>query len=346
MAALIALDGATLGAGRTLRAALTLSAVSGQAFEMQKIRAGDARPGLRPEQTAVVRAAALCCQARLSGAFDGSPDLRFEPGTPAAGEYHFELPGAASAALVLQAVLPILAAAQSRSLVDVVGGTHVPGAPVFEFLARHWLPTVARLGLRAACRLERAGFRPSGEGRMRATAESWTRPASLDLTRRGALIALRGVSVSARVRGEVAQRQREACARRLWEERRLEVEWDAVEAKSARPGSYLYVEALFEHSRAAFAHLGQRGLGPEGLGERVARRLLLFLEEQADAAVDAHLAEQLVVPLALARGGGALTTPEVGPGLERVAAVVAAFGGRVRVDGRAGGPGRIEVDAC
>lgn len=346
MSVLIALDGTTLGGGRTLRAALTLSAVSGKGFELTKIRAGDPRAGLRAEETAVVRAAALCCQARVSGAFDGSPDLRFEPGSPAAGDYHFELPGAASATVVLQAVLPILAAAQARSRIDVVGGTHVPEAPTFEFLARHWLAAVARLGLRAGCRLERAGFQPAGEGELSATAESWVRPASpLDLTRRGALLALRGVSVSARVRGEVALRQREACSRRLWEERRLEVEWENVEAKSARPGSYLYVEAVFEHSRAAFTHLGQRGLGPEGLGERVARRLLLFLEEQAEAAQDAHLAEQLVVPLALTRGGS-LTTPEVGAGLERLAAVVAAFGGGVRVDGRVGGPGRVEVDAC
>lgn len=346
MPALIALDGAALGGGRALRAALTLAAASGRGFELQKIHAGELRPGLRPDETAVVRAAALCCGAHVGGVFDGSPDLRFEPGPPAAGDYHFELPGAASATVVLQAVLPVLAAAQARSRVDVVGGTHVPGAPPFEFLARHWLATVARLGLRAECRLERAGFHPSGEGELRATAESWARPsAPLDLTRRGTLVALRGVSVGTRVRGDAARRQREACARRLWEERRLEVEWDESEIRSARPGSYLYVEALFEHSRAAFSHLGQRGLSPEQLGERVARRLLLFLEEQADAAVDAHLAEQLVVPLALSRGG-TLTTPELGTGIQRIAAVLAAFGGSLRVDGRVGGPGRIEVDAC
>lgn len=345
MSGLIELDGVALGEGRALRAALTLSAVSGQGFELHKIRAEALRPGLRPEDTAVVRAAALCCEAHLSGAFDGSPDLRFEPGVPAAGQYHFELPGASPATVVLQAVLPILAAAGARGTVEVVGGTHVPGAPFFEHLTRHWLSLVARLGLQAACRLERIGFQGTGEGVLCGSAERWERPAALDLVQRGALVALRGVSVSTRARDDAAERQREACARRLWEERRLEVEWDGVEARSSRPGSYLYLEALCANGRAAFAQLGRRGLAPDALGERVARRVLGFLEG-SDAAVDAHLAEQLVVPLALARGGGRLTTPEIGPGLARLAAVVAAFGGAVRVDGRVGGPGLIEVAAC
>lgn len=344
MSALIAIDGSQLG-GSALRAALTLAAVRGQGFELQKIRAEELRPGLRPADTAVVRAVGLCCQARVSGAFDGSPDVRFEPGAPAAGDYHFELPGAASAALVLQAVLPVLAVTGEHSRMGVVGGTHVPDAPSFEYLARHWLPTVARLGLCAACRLERIGFRPAGEGELYATSDAWTRPRSLDLTQRGALVALRGVSVSTRVRDDVARRQREACVRWLWEARRLEIEWQEVEAKSSRPGSYLYVEALCEQGRAAFTHLGQRGLDPETLGERVARRLLAFLESD-EAAVDAHLAEQLVVPLALAGGGGRVTTPELGPGLAPLGAVLAAFGYVLRVEGRVGGPGLIEVAAC
>ncbi len=346
MSTLIELDGTVHGGGQALRGALTLAGVTGQGFLLHKVRAGQAQPGLRPDQTAEVRAAAMCCEARVSGVFDGSPELRFEPSAPAAGEYHFELPGAASAPLVLQLVVPILAAAEGRSRVEIVGGTHVPHAPPHELVAGPWLAALARLGLRASASLGRVGFQPLGAGQIGAEVDGWTRPSALDLARRGGLRALRGVSADARIKGDVARRQRDSCARKLWEQRRLEVAWAGVDARAESPGSYLYLEAEFEHTRAAFVHLGQRGLSPESLGERIARRLLRFLDHDDAPAVDAHLAEQLVLPLALARGGGRITTPEVSARLEGACELVRLFGLRARVQGRRGGPGLVEVDAC
>lgn len=346
MAALIELDGTVHGGGQALRTALTLAGVTGRGFQLHKVRAGQTQPGLRPDQTAEVRAAALCCEARVAGVFDGSPELRFEPAAPAAGEYHFELPGAASAPLVFQMVAPILAAADAASRVAIVGGTHVPHAPPYEAVAGPWLATLARLGLRAQATLGRVGFHPGGGGRVEGRIEGWTRPAALDLTRRGELVALRGVSADARVKGEVARRQREACARKLWEQRRLEVAWQDVDARAESPGSYVYLELEFEHARASLVHLGQRGLSAEALGERSARRLLRFLDHDDAPAVDAHLAEQLVVPMALAQGGGRITTPEVSARLEATAELLRAFGLRAQVRGRRGGPGAVEVEAC
>ncbi len=346
MSALIELDGIALGGGHALRSALALAGASGRAFHLHKVRADQAQPGLRPDQTAAVRAAAMCCQARVSGVFDGSPELRFEPGAPAPGEYHFELPGAASAPLVFEMVAPILAAAGAASRVEIVGGTHVPHAPPYEAVAGPWLDTLARVGLQAKASLARVGFHPRGGGRMLAEVTGWTRPGALDLTTRGALLGLRGVSADARVKGDAAERQRLACARSLWEQRRLEVSWESVDARAESPGSYVYLEARFEGSQASLAQLGQRGQSPETFGERMARRLLRLLEHDDAPAVDASLAERLLVPLALARGGACLTTVEVSARLERTCELLRLFGWSVRVHGRRGGPGRVELDAC
>src|SRR5262245_38253094 len=139
MSRLISIEGdAGFAGGQALRAALTLSAATGQGFEVLRIRATETRPGLTPEQAAAVRAAALCSGARVGGAFDGSPDLRFEPAAVSAGEFRFELPGAASAPLAMQTVLPILACAGEPSAVTLTGGTHVPGGPVAEWTMLHW----------------------------------------------------------------------------------------------------------------------------------------------------------------------------------------------------------------
>ncbi len=101
---------------------------------------------------------------------------------------------------------------------------------------------------------------------------------------------------------------------------------------------------MFEHSRAAFGFLGERGVRAEVLGDRAARTLLAFLE--TDAAVDPHLADQLAVPLAISGGGGRVSTNVVTAHLETVAAVVTQFGIGARTWGRRGGPGGLEVDAC
>jgi RNA 3'-terminal phosphate cyclase (ATP) len=341
--ALIPIDGSQgEGGGQILRTALALSMVTRQGFEITRIRAQRPRPGLRPQHLAAVRAAALACEARVGGAFDGSPDLRFEPGALAPGDFRFEIATAGAATLVLQTVLAPLARATEPSRIVVTGGTHVPASPSFHYLARHWSPVVARLGFRFALQLEKAGFYPPGGGEVRAEVQpSLAAAEPFVLEERGALLAVRGVSGAARVKGDVAERQKAAAAARLWEERRLESSWDVVELKAESPGSFLHLEAEFEAGRAAFAMLGQRGIRAEVLGDRAARTLLRFLE--GEGAVDPHLADQLAVPMALSRGGR-VSTSEVTNHLQTVAAVLSQFGIPASTWGRLGGPGGLEVD--
>jgi len=115
-----------------------------------------------------------------------------------------------------------------------------------------------------------------------------------------------------------------------------------VDVPASSPGSFLLLEVVFEESRAAFGFLGQRGLRAEIIGDRAARTLIKFLE--GEGAVDPHLADQLAVPLALAGGGGRVTTTEVTRHLETVAGVVSRFGIPARTWGRRGGPGGLEVE--
>jgi RNA 3'-terminal phosphate cyclase (ATP) len=332
--------------GQALRAALTLSAVTGQGFVMTRIRANRTRSGLAPQHVVTVRAAALACSARVGGLFEGSPDLRFEPGLVSPGEFRFEVGTAGATSFVLQTLLPVLATGPAASHIFVTGGTHVPVAPSFHYVAEHWAAVVGRLGLRTEHRLLTAGFHPKGGGEVRSGVTPWTRPAAaLVLDERGPLLGLRGTSGAGRVKGAPAARVRDAVAGRLWEDRRLEAEWTVLDLQAAGPGSFLLLEAVFKNGRAAFPYLGERGLRPEVLGDRAARRLLKFLES-SEGAVDPLLADQLVVPLALGGGGGRITTPEVTRHLETVVAVAVAFGFSAATFGRSGGPGGVEVARC
>lgn len=338
----LAIDGGRgEGGGQLLRAALALSAVTGQGFEMTRIRAGRTRPGLRPQHLDAIRAVAMACDAKVNGAFDGSPDLRFEPGRIGHGDFRLEIATSGAASLVAQTLLTPLATAGAASTLAVTGGTHVPGSPSFEYLARHWAAAVGLLGLQARLDLVKAGFHPPGGGELRARVEPWKRPARLVLKDRGALLAIRGVSGEGRGKIEIAERQSQAAQARLWEERRIEAEWVVETVPSASPGSFLYLEAVYEKGRGAFAFLGERGVRAERLGDRAARRLLRFLEEEG--AVDGNLADQLAVPFAVCGGGGEVSTCEVTKHLETVAEVIRLFGIEARTWGRLGGPGGIEV---
>jgi RNA 3'-terminal phosphate cyclase (ATP) len=343
VAPLISIDGSQgEGGGQVLRTALALSAVTGQGFEITKIRARRAQPGLRPQHLAAVRAAAMVCEAKVGGAFDGSPDLRFEPGSLRSGDFRFEIATAGAATLVLQTIVAPLATTTDLSRVSVTGGTHVPASPSYHYLARHWAAAVAGMGLRPGFELVRAGFYPPGGGEIRAEVPSWPRPAGLTLESRGALVEVVGTSGTGKIKGDVAARQADAARERLWEARRIESRWVVVEMPAASPGSFLLLEAVFEQSRAAFGFLGEKGLRAEVLGDRAARSLLRFLD--GEGAVDPHLADQLAVPLAIGRVGGRVTTSEVTGHLETVAAVLSRFGIGARTWGRHGGPGGLEVD--
>ena len=343
MTKLIAIDGAMgEGGGQILRTALALSAATGQGFEISRIRAGRRHPGLRPQHVAAARAAALVCGARVGGVFEGSPDMRFEPGAVGAGEFRFEIATAGALTLVLQTVVAPLATAGEASRLQVTGGTHVPASPSFHYLAQHWAAAVRPLGLEARFTLERAGFYPRGGGQASAVVEPWRpRGEPLVLEERGALVELRGTSGAARIKNEVASRQRRAAEALLWESRRLTSTWQELDLSAASPGSFVMLEAVFENGRAAFSFLGQRGVRAEVLGERAARATLRFLE--GEGAVDPHLADQLALPLAVAGCGGRVTTSEVTQHLETVAAVLRLFGVGAEVRGRRGGPGGLEI---
>jgi RNA 3'-terminal phosphate cyclase (ATP) len=344
MSRFLQIDGARgEGGGQILRTALALSTVTGQPFEITRIRANRTVPGLRPQHLAAVRAAALVSGARVGGAFDGSPDMRFEPGVLRPGDFRFEIATAGALTLVLQTVLaPLARAGGAPSRVAVTGGTHVPASPSYHYLANHWAAVVERIGLRVRPRLERAGFYPRGGGAATVEVLPWEGAAApLVLEERGALLSVRGTAGMARLKTDVASAMRRAAQERLWEARRLETVWEEATVPAASPGSFLLLEAVFEQGRAAFGFLGQKGVRPEVLGDRAARTLLKFLG--GEGAVDPHLADQLAVPLALGGKGGRVTTTEVSLHLETVAEIVSAFGVPARTWGRRGGPGGLEV---
>jgi RNA 3'-terminal phosphate cyclase (ATP) len=293
------------GGGQILRTALALSAVTGTPFQIEKIRAGRSRPGLMRQHVTAARAAAEICGGRLEGGDPGSMTLRFEPGRPRGGAYRFAVGTAGSATLVLQTVLPALLLAEEPSQLVLEGGTHNPAAPPFDFLARTFLPQLAKMGARVTATLEKPGFYPAGGGRFTIAIE----PAHLAPLRLLARGELRGSSAEAVVAGgvsrRVAERELASVARVLaWERAAMRC---TTLGDAHGPGNVVMIVLESEHVTEVVTGFGERGVSAEQVGERVAKEAARYLA--CDAPVGEHLADQLLLPLAIA-GGGSFRTLE------------------------------------
>jgi RNA 3'-terminal phosphate cyclase (ATP) len=152
------------GGGQILRTAAALAVALGKPVRVRKVRAGRSRPGLRPQHVTALRAAAAICGGELRGADENSTEIELSPGEILPGEYTFDIGTAGSASLVLQTLLPPLLLAQGDSRVTVVGGTHNPFAPPFEFLRDVIGPLLSSIGATLFFEMERAGFYPAGGG--------------------------------------------------------------------------------------------------------------------------------------------------------------------------------------
>jgi RNA 3'-terminal phosphate cyclase (ATP) len=303
---MVTLDGsAGEGGGQILRTALGLSLVTGIPFTIDRIRAGREKPGLLRQHLTAVQAAAEVGKAEVRGAALGSRTLTFRPGTVTPGAYAFSVGSAGSATLVFQTVLPALLTAAGASTLSFEGGTHNAWAPPYDFLEKAFLPLLERMGARISVRLERRGFYPAGGGRFTVRIEPCTRLERLDLPERGKLRARRGTAIVASLSPGIAHRELKVLERVLSIDRTC---LKAVEdATSAGPGNVVHVEVESEQVTELFTGFGEKRVSAEMVGQRLAEEVGAYLE--SGAPVGEYLADQLLIPLALAGGGSFVSTP-------------------------------------
>jgi RNA 3'-terminal phosphate cyclase (ATP) len=302
------------GGGQILRTSLTLAVVTGKPLKVVNIRAGRKNPGLGAQHLTAVLAAAAVCDAHLEGAHLGSQTLTFIPRSPPqAGSYSWDVSAArkggsaGSTSLILQAVLLPLALAEEGSKVTIKGGTHVPWSPPYHFLERVYLPTLARLGVEARVDIEEWGWYPLGRGRIKAhIKEATLKP--IDLSERGEFLRLFGLSALSNLPKHIAQRQKERALEVLRREG-FEADIRIEEGKSSGRGTAVFLWAEFENGVAGFTALGEPGKPAEKVAEEACQAFLEYY--YSEAALDKHLADQLILPLALAGGHSTFTTCQI-----------------------------------
>lgn len=313
----LVLDGsAGEGGGQILRTSLTLSMLTGRPFAIDRIRGKRKKGGLLRQHLTCVNAAAAICGAKVEGATLGSPKLTFRPGALRGVEKSFDIGSAGSVALVLQTIALPLAFADGPSTITIRGGTHAAWAPIVPFLEHAWLPRVRAMGAELAIELRKTGFYPAGGGEivLHVAPTSATRDpdgrllhgpslAPLHLTAPRGALTLEADAIVSDVPESVARRELSALAEQLDDER---IVLRSATVRSVGPGNALWLVARDEDGNTnVFSALGERGVSAEDVAREVAQRFVAW--RASGAAVEEHLTDQLLVPIALA-GEGRFTT--------------------------------------
>jgi len=324
------------GGGQILRTSLSLSALLGVPVRVQGIRAGRPKPGLRPQHLTAVRALARVTAAEVTGAELDSQELTFRPRASQAGDYLFDVAektgSAGSVTLIAQALIPPLLRAAGPATLTLRGGTHVPWSPPAHYLAHVFLPALALLGAEVTMTLKRWGWYPRGGGELRLEVNPAPALAGVDWRGPPPAAAFQAISAASRLPEHVMRRQAARLKARLGESLAVA----EIEAGGLDPGSFVFLWG----PRAGFDALGARGKPAEKVADEVADAFLRF--QQSRAALDRHLADQVVLYLAQARGPSRLTTEEVTSHLLTNVWVMEQFlGPTFRVRGNLGEPGEI-----
>lgn len=287
------------GGGQLLRSSLSLAMITGRPFRMTNIRGKRPKPGLMRQHLTCVKAAAEVCDACVDGAELGSVELVFRPGKVAGGDYSFAIGSGGSTTLVLQTLLPALLHAEAASTLRIEGGTHNPMAPPFDFIEQCYLPVIQSLGAKAEVKLERHGFMQVGGGIISAEVQPIKKWKKLKLTERGALHESFGRVLHAHLHRDIAEREIVTATQLLeWPVGHIDLRYAN---DSTGPGNAILLGARFENVCEISTGIAQQGRSAEAVATGAAKGLRSYLASQAPVGV--HLADQLLLPMALAGGG-------------------------------------------
>ena len=332
------------GGGQVLRTSLSLAALTGRSFRIKNIRANRSRPGLRPQHLTAVRAVAALCDADLAGDELDSTTVTFRPGSrPRGGEYAIDVTAASQAGrsagavtLILQAVLWPLLFAGEKSQITIRGGTFVPFSPPYHYLAEVARPAFERLGASFTTDLQSWGWMAAGGGEIAVAIEPVAGLQSVRFepvgeTKVGGIAAV--TNLPSHIPHRMARR-----AHNLLSEAGLAPSVQPLRERGQGPGAGIVLWL----DQAGFSSLGRKGLPADKVAEAAVAELLAFVDN--GAAVDHHLADQLLAPMALAHGKSSFTTDNLTRHTMTNANLLRQWlNVSITVDGVIGKPGRVWV---
>ncbi|MBY0572199.1 MAG: RNA 3'-phosphate cyclase, partial [Undibacterium sp.] len=278
------------------------------------------KPGLMRQHLVAVQAAAQICHGEIASATVGAQTLEFRPGKIQSGAYQFAIGTAGSCTLVLQTLIPALLYADGASTIHITGGTHNMMAPPAHFLQRSYARVLADMGATLEIELKRFGFYPAGGGEIFTRIRPCTKLNAIKLMESGARIAGYAESFIAGIPVSVANRELESVGAGMgWNETQLFVRGLS---NDQGPGNALLMTLEQQNVINVFSEFGEKMVRSETVARNLLAQVRRFMI--SGATVGENLADQIMLPFALA-GGGRFTTNTVTQHAQTNAKVIAQF---------------------
>lgn len=291
------------GGGQVLRSSLSLSMFLEQPFRIKNIRAGREKPGLMRQHLTAVNAAAEICDAEIKGSEISSLKLEFYPGKVKTGDYKFDIGSAGSTTLVLQTVLPVLIMAEGESNIVLGGGTHNQYSPPLDFLERSFFKQICKMGPEINIDLDKYGFFPIGGGKFSVNIKPVNKLKSLDVLSRGKNINKKAYAYSSGIDENIGQNEMGIVEGKLgWAKE------DCISqmVDSPGPGNVVLLIDENENTTEVFTGFGRKHYALKKITIDALKEYTEYI--QYDVPVYKYLADQLIIPMAIAGKGSFITS--------------------------------------
>ncbi len=307
------IDGSEMGGGgQILRTALSLSSILKTPFTTNNIRLNRPKPGLRPQHLTAVDAVKKISGAQTTNYSIGSLSLNFTPKNITAGDYLFDVSSKVSSAgsvtLIFQTLLPILSFAPHESTLLLKGGTHVLWSPNFHYLNFVFLPAARKMGINSEIILQKIGWYPKGGGAIKSTIKPIKKLKNLKITKRGRLKKIYCLAVASMLPEKILEREKKE-AQILFAEHGLDPTVEIKTEDASEPGNMFFIFTEFSNISVGFSSLGKKGKPAEKVVKEAFNDFLSFF--LSNAAVEKHLADQLLLYASLANGYSEILTDEI-----------------------------------
>jgi RNA 3'-terminal phosphate cyclase (ATP) len=170
-------------------------------------------------------------------------------------------------------------------------------APPFEFLARVFLPHLRAMGAHVTLTLDKHGVLPAGGGKLTLDVRPASKLTPIAVIEAGPVIGRRATVILARLPTHVADRElaivRERC-------KVAPEDCEVIDVRGG-PANVLMIEIERAGGRELVTSHGEKGLRAELVAERACAEVARYLA--SDAPVGMQLADQLLLPMAIVRGG-------------------------------------------
>lgn len=300
------------GGGQLLRYSAALAALTGRGIRVFNIRAKRSNPGLRPQHLAALRFIARLVDAETDGLRVGSTQIVLRPRRrrPRGGRFTVDIGTAGSITLFLQAVVPVLLAADSGVELEVRGGTSVKWSPPYPYFENVLAPLIRKFGAKIEIRLVRRGFYPQGGGIVHVAVEPSYPLRPVNIAEKGEPGAINGISYVGNLPCHIAERQYKA-ARTYLESAGLKVGKVVRDCRtpSIGRGTGIVLWTNVAEGIIGSDSLGERGKPAEAVGREAAEKLFAIIKKRVP--IDPHASDNLLVYMSLADGESRILTSEL-----------------------------------